>query len=62
MCVIWEMDLLTGGQVESEGDSCGLPLPLELLPHDEVAVIVEDELVREGVKEEVVVDELVAPG
>ena len=54
--------LLASGKVEREWNSCLLSLPLELLSHNEVAVIVEDQLIREWVEKEVVVEELVAPG
>ena len=55
-------DLLAGGKVEREGYSCLLPLPLELLSDDKVAILVEDELVGERVEEQVILEELVAPG
>ena len=39
-----------------------MSLPLVLFPHDEVAVVMEDQLVREWVEEEVVVQKFIAPG
>ena len=53
--------LLARGKVESEWNSRLLSLSLELFTYYEVAVIVEDQLIREWVKEEVVVEEFVAP-
>ena len=55
-------DLLTSGKVERKWYGCLLPLPLKLLSDDKVAILVEDELVGERVEEEVILEELVAPG
>ena len=38
-------------QVERKRDGCLLSLSLELFSYDEVAIIVEDKLVREGIEE-----------
>ena len=54
--------LLARGEVESEWNCRLLSLTLKLFTNYEVAVIVEDQLVREWVKEEVIVEEFVAPG
>ena len=56
------LNLLARCKVQREGDSGLMSLPLKLFAHNEVAIVVEDQLVGERIEEEVVVQEFVAPG
>ena len=54
--------VLNGGEVESEGRLAQVVEGVALVPQDEVALLVEDQAVGEGVEEEVEVQELSGPG
>ena len=55
-------DLLDAGQMQREWDLALTTCSLELVPDDEVALVVEHEQVTELIEEHVEVLELAAPG